>query len=76
MKFGMDMCKILLILREKMIDTDDIETPEGECKKQVKKDGYKYIGVIQDSQIKTAVMKEKIKKEYFRRVGQFSNLVS
>ena len=72
MKFGMDMCKILLILREKMIDTDDIETPEGECKKQVKKDGYKYIGVIQDSQIKTAVMKEKTKKEHFPQVEKLS----
>ena len=72
MKFGMDMCKILFILREKMIDTDDIETPEGECKKQVKKDGYKYIGVIQDSQIKTAVMKEKTKKEYFPQVEKLS----
>ena len=76
MKFGICKWKILFIRRGKMIDTDDIEMPDRKRMKQVEEDGYKYLGMVQDSQIKTAVMKEKIKKEYFRRVGQFSNLVS
>ena len=76
MKFGICKWKILFIRRGKMIDTDDIEMPDRKRMKQVEEDGYKYLGMVQDSQIKTAVMKEMIKKEYFRRVGQFSNLVS
>ena len=76
MKFGICKWKTLFIRSGKMIDTDDTEMPDGKGMKQVEEDGYKYLGMVQDSQIKTAVMKEKIKKEYFRRVGQFSNLVS
>ena len=49
-----------------MIDIDDIEVPDGEYMKQLEKDEYKYLGGIQDSQIKTAVMKKKIEKKYFR----------
>ena len=72
MKFGMDK---LLIQSGKMIDIDSIEMSDGERIKQVKKDGYKYIGVIQDSQIKTEVMKEKTEKEYFPEVQRLSKSV-
>ena len=42
--------------------------PDAEHMKLVEPDTNKYLGVIQDSQIKTAVMKEKIEEEYFSRV--------
>ena len=55
----MDKCKKLLICKERLIDIDDTEVPDGEHRKQVEEDGYKHLGGFQGSQIKTVVTKEK-----------------
>ena len=60
MKFSMDKYKKLLICKEKLIGIDDTEMSDGEHRKHVEQDGYKHLDGFQDSQIKTAVMKEKI----------------
>ena len=36
--------------------------------KQTEESGYKHLGIIQDSEIKNHVMKDKIRTEYLRRV--------
>ena len=46
----------------------DIEIPDGQHMKQNWESGYKYLGIFQDSEIKTHVMKDKIRREYLRRV--------
>ena len=60
MKFCMDKCKKLLICKEKLIDIDYTEMSDGEHRKHVEEDEYKHLGGFQDSQIRTAVMKEKL----------------
>ena len=41
---------------------------DGQRMKQIKESGYKYLGIIQDNEIKTQVMKDKIRTEHSRRV--------
>ena len=40
--------------------------------KQIEESGYKYLGIIQYSEIKTQVMKDKIRTEYLRRVRKLT----
>ena len=42
--------------------------------KQIEDSGYKYLGIIQDSEIKTRVMKDEIRTEYLRRVRKLAKL--
>ena len=51
-----------------MCDMENIEMSNGQRMKQIKESGYKYLGIIQDNEIKTQVMKDKIRTEYSRRV--------
>ena len=45
-----------------------LELPNGDVMKDVDEEGYKYLGVLQDSSILSAEMKNKVKTEYFRRL--------
>ena len=38
---------------------EDIEMPDGQRMKQIEESGYKYLGIIQGSEIKNHVMKDK-----------------
>ena len=40
--------------------------------KQIEENGYKYLGIIQDSETKTQVMKYKTRTEYLRRVRKLA----
>ena len=42
--------------------------PSGDVMKDVDEDGYKYLGVLQNEGQMSKEMKEKIEKEYLRRV--------
>ena len=46
--------------------------PDGQRMKQIEENGYKYLGIIQDSEIKTQVMKYKTRTEYLRRVRKLA----
>ena len=67
MKFDMENYKILLICRYKVIEIDYIKMQDEDCIKHEEHDRSKYLGVIKDGRIKTAVMKEKIERKYFPR---------
>ena len=45
---------------------EDIELPDGQQIKQIEESGCKYLGIIQDSELKTQVMKDKIRTEYLK----------
>ena len=53
MEFGMDKCNIVRIKKGKICDMEDIEIRNGQQMKQNEGSGYKYLGIIQDSEIKT-----------------------
>ena len=45
---------------------------DGQQMKQIKEMGYIYLGILQESEMKTKVMKYKIRTEYFRRVRKLA----
>ena len=50
----------------------DIKMPYGQRIKHIEESGCKYLGIIQNSEIKTHVMKDKIRTEYLMRVGMLA----
>ena len=53
MEFGMDKCNTVRIKKGKICDMEDIEIRNGQQMKQNEGSGYKYLGIIQDNEIKT-----------------------
>ena len=54
--------------REKVVRCEGIKLPNTEVMKQVEKEGYTYLGIIELDKIKENEMKEKTLKEYKRRL--------
>ena len=67
MEFGIEKCGILTIKRGKIVKSEGIKLPDGEMMKQVRQEGYKYLGKIELDKIKETKMKVKITKEYKRK---------
>ena len=53
--------------RGKLVECNGVELPNGEVIKQVEKDGYKYLRVLELDRKMESDMKERFSKEYFRR---------
>ena len=68
MEFGMKKCGILTMKRGKVVKCDGIKLPNNEVVKEVEKEGYSYLGIIELDKIKENEMKEKTIKEYKRRL--------
>lgn len=54
--------------RGKIVKCDGISLPDNEIMKSLEECVYKYLGIIQIDEVKLGEMKEKLKKEYYRRV--------
>ena len=68
MEFGFKKCAMLVMKSGKRHLTDGMELPNQEKIKMLgEKETYKYLGILEADTIKQEVMKEKVKKEYFRR---------
>ena len=74
MEFGMDKCSSVRINKRKICVTADVGIPDGKQMKQIEDIDYKYLGIIQDSEIKAQVMKNKIRTTYLRRVRKLLKL--
>ena len=69
MEFGIEKCGILVMKKGKYAKSDGIKLPnENEIQEIDLEKGYKYLGVLEADVIKDKDMKEKIEKEYVRRV--------
>ena len=69
MQFGLDKCAVLIIKRGKIVKSEGIELPNDEKIRSLKEDdSYKYLGILQSNEIQRKDMKEKVGKEYKRRV--------
>ena len=62
------MCSEVVMKRGKLTKCDGIQLPKGDVIKQVEKAGYKYLGVLELDGTMESDMKEKFRKEYFRRL--------
>ena len=68
MDFGKEKCAMLVIKSSKRHLTGGMELPnQGKIRTLGEKETYKYLRVLEGDTIKQVGMKEKIKKEYFRR---------
>ena len=69
MEFGLEKCAKATFKRGKLTSTEDIDLDINIKIKDLGQDGtYKYLGVNEGADIQHSFMKEKIRKEYYRRV--------
>ena len=62
-EFRIKKCGILTMKRGKTVKSEGMKLPDSERMKQVRQDGYTYLGIIEFDKIKETEMKEKITKE-------------
>ena len=68
MEFGIEKCALINIQRGKVTRTEGIQLPDGNNIKDIDEEGYKYLGIIEGEEIKHQEMKEKVRKEYIKRL--------
>ena len=69
MEFGIEKCDMLVMKSGKWHLTDGMELPnQDKIRTLGEKETYKYLGILEAHTIKQVEMKEKIKKEYLRRI--------
>ena len=69
MEFGIEKCAMLVLKRGQVATSNGIKLPDESVIKSVKDgESYKYLGMLQADQIKHQEMKDKVMKEYKRRV--------
>ena len=68
MRFGIQKCATIVLKKGNKEEDDGIKLPDGETMRDLGQEDYKYLGVLEASQIKMREMKEKVRKEYFRRI--------
>ena len=68
MAFGIEKCALDNIQRGKVTRTEGIQVPDGNNIKDIDETGYKYLGITEGIEIKHQEMKDKIKKEYIKRL--------
>ena len=69
MEFGVNKCAMLVIKRGKVIESNGINLPNNETISSIhEENGYKYLGVMEADQVLGGQMKDRLRKEYKRRV--------
>ena len=68
MEFGIEKCAMLVMKSGKRHMTDGMELPNHDRIRTLEEnETYKYLGILEADPIKQVEMKDKIRKEYFRR---------
>ena len=69
MQFGIEKCAMLVMRRGKKVKSEGIALPNNEKIRSLDEtEGYKYLGVLEADEVLHKDMKEKLRKEYYRRV--------
>ena len=66
-RFGLDRCAVLNMKREKQIHCEGINL-DGVVIEEVDQEGHKFLGILERDDICQEKMKEKVKKEHYKRV--------
>ena len=64
MEFGMKKCGFLTMKRGKVVRSERIKLPNCEVMKEIEKEGYTNLGIVESYKIKENEMKEKAINEY------------
>ena len=68
MEFGLDKCAKATSKRGRLTETTNTELHADTCVRDLEQEGtYKYVGGNEGDRIQHATMKEKVRKEYYRR---------
>ena len=68
-EIGLDKCAKARFKRDKLAKTENIELAVGITIQDLEQEGtYKYLGMKEEDGIQHKKMKEKIRKEYYRRI--------
>ena len=68
MEFGLKKCGVLILRRGKIEQIEGIPLPNADVMKQIDKEGYKYLGILEIDDMMEESMKTSFKQEYFRRL--------
>ena len=69
MQFEIDKCAMLVMKKGKIVKSDGIQLPNDKVIKSLEEgESYKYLGVLEADVVIVNEMKDKVKKEYYRRV--------
>ena len=69
MQFGIEKCAMLVMKKGETVKSDGIELPnDKEIKSLEEGESYKYLGLLEADEVMVNEMKDKVKKEYYRRV--------
>ena len=69
MDIGTAKCNVVAVSRGRLVDTEVISLPSGDCIQQLEPGGaYRYLGIIEADSFKHQQMKAILSKEYKRRV--------
>ena len=74
MEFGINKCKHVTMKAEKLVSADGMKLSSGEVIPGLESGkGYKYLGILEANDIMHTEIKDKIEKEYYRRVRQLTS---
>ena len=69
MEFGIEKCDMLVIQNGKIVKSVGIELPDGKVIKSLQEgESYKYLGILEADRFLGDEMKQKVFKEYFKRL--------
>ena len=69
MEFGLEKSANAAFKRGKLTETSDLQLDTDTCIRELEQEGvYKYLGINEGDRKQHAAMKEKVRKEYYRRV--------
>ena len=69
MQFGIDKCAMLVMKKGRIVKSDGIQLPNDKVIKTLEEgQSYKYLGLLEAGEVMVNGMKDKVKKEYYRRV--------
>ena len=69
MEFRIQECGVLASKRRKVVSSEGEEMPDGERIKEVLKNGYKYLGILEYNKIKESKMKDNFQRiKVMRRI--------
>ena len=75
MEFGISKCAYVTIKAQKLFSVGGMELSSGEVIPELKSEkGYKHFSILEANGIMHTEIKDKIKKEYYRRVTQLASL--
>ena len=75
MEFGISKCGYVTIKARKVFSVGGMELSSGEVIPELKSEkGYKHFSILEANDIMHTEIKDKIKKEYYRRVTQLASL--